>query len=370
MSLGTGANFNGFVPFPSTNAWNTDISNAPLDPNSASIINYIGSSVGLHPDFSSTGFGIPYIVVDSSVTPLVRVNLTDPSESDLMPMPFPGNAPIEGGGGGGDSHVLVVDRNKCWLYEVWLGAFRGGQWSANNSAVWDLQNYDKRPYTWTSADAAGLPILPGLVRYDEVASGIVKHAFRFTLPRTWSAFVSPATHWAGNNSGSPVPMGMRIRLKASKDISGFSAANQAILNAMKKYGLIMADNGSAMYITGAPDSRWNDSDLHALSSITAGDFEIIQMPTEIHSGNVPLGAAPVIHTFTASATAVPTGAAVTLNWDTSNASYVFINPSAGTSVGVVRGTSIVIHPTTTATYILNATNEFGRSTANVTITVQ
>jgi len=165
-------------------------------------------------------------------------------------------------------------------------------------------------------------------------------------------------------------MGMRIRLKASKDVSGFSAANQAILNAMKKFGLIMADNGSAMYVTGAPDSRWNDSDLHALSGITAGDFEVLQMPTEISSSNVPLGPAPVINSFTASATAVSAGTAVTLSWSESNASYLFINPSTGTGVGVVRGTSIIINPSTTATYTLNATNAFGRSTASLIITVQ
>ena len=302
MSVGVGASFGGFVPFPTGNAWNTDISAAPVDANSASIMNYIGLASPLHADFSSTGFGIPYIVVDSTTTPLVRVNLSDPSESDWMPMPFPANAPIEGGGGSGDSHVLVADKNGCWLYEVWLGAFSGGQWSANNAAVWDLLNYNSRPYTWTSADAAGLPILPGLVRYDEVATGAIHHAIRFTVPRTWAAFVAPATHWAATNSGSPIPMGMRVRLKASKDITGFSAANQVILTAMKTYGLILADNGSAMFFTGAPDSRWDDNDLHNLTTVTAADFEVVQMPTEIHSGNVPMGAAPLINSFTASAT--------------------------------------------------------------------
>jgi len=366
MDTGAEASFHGFVPFPISNAWNQDISSSAVDPNSASIINYIGATKPLHPDFDSSGDGIPYIVVDSSVTPLAIMNLADSSESDLMPMPFPANAPIEGGS---DHHVLVVDRNTCWLYEVWEGAFNG-QWSANNSAVWDLQNYDSRILTWTSADAAGLPILPGLVRYDEVSSGAINHALRFTVPSTWAAFVSPATHWAQTNSGSPIPMGMRLRLKAGFDISGFSAENQVILAAMKKYGLILADNGSAIYVTGTSDSRWNDSDLHNLTTVTGSDFEVVQMPTEIHSSNVPTGQSPIINSFTANMTTVSSGAAVTLSWDATNSSYLFVNPSSGTQVGTVRGTSVVVNPTTTTTYTLNATNQFGRATASVTVHVQ
>jgi hypothetical protein len=367
MSLGVHASFNGFVPFPGNNPWNQDISSAAVDPNSDSIINYIGASTTLHPDFDSTGDGIPYIVVDSSVTPLVTINLADSSESDLMPMPFPANAPIEGGS---DHHVLVADRNTCWLYEVWEGAYSGGQWSANNSAVWDLQNYNSRIYTWTSADAAGLPILPGLVRYDEVSAGAIDHALRFTVPATWAAFVSPATHWAQTNSGSPIPMGMRMRLKASFDISGFSAENQVILTAMKKFGLILADNGSAIYVTGAADTRWDDDDLHNLTTVVGSDFEVVQMPTEIDSGNVPTGAAPVIGSFTASPPTVSAGTAVTLTWTAAGASYLFIDPSAGTQVGTVRGTSVVVNPAATTTYTLSATNSFGRDTSSATVTVQ
>jgi hypothetical protein len=367
MSLGAHASFNGFVPFPSNNPWNENISSAPVDPNSSTIISYIGATTPLHPDFDSTGDGIPYIVVDSSVTPPVTVTLADSSESDLMPMPFPADAPIEGGS---DHHVLVADRNTCWLYEVWEGAYSGGQWSANNSAVWDLQNYNNRIYTWTSADAAGLPILPGLVRYDEVTAGAINHALRFTVPNTWAAFVSPATHWAQTNSGSPIPMGMRIRLKASFDISGFSAENQVILTAMKTYGLILADNGSAIYVTGAADTRWDDDDLHNLTSVTGSDFEVVQMPTEIDSGNVPTGAAPVISSFTASPTTVSAGAAVTLTWSTTGASYLFIDPSVGTQVGTVRGASVTVNPAATTTYTLNATNSYGRTTATAAVTVQ
>jgi hypothetical protein len=368
MTTGATGSFNGFLPFPASNAWNQDISGAPVDPNSASIINYIGSSTPLHPDFGSSNAGIPYTVVDSSVTPLVDINLSDSSESDLMPMPFPANAAIESSS---DSHVLVVDRNTCWLYELYAGSFNNSQWSATGSTVWDLQNYEDRPYTWSSADAAGLPILPGLVRYDEVVTaGVVNHAFRFTVPKTWAAFVAPATHWAATNSGSPIPMGLRIRLKASVDISGFSAENQVILTAMKKYGLIMADNGSAIYVTGTTDSRWNDSDLHSLTQITGADFEVVQMPTEISSSNVPIGPSPVINSFTAPATTVSAGTAVTLTWDVTNASYYYVNPSVGTEVGVVRGNSVTVHPSVTTKYTLNATNAFGRTTASVTITVQ
>jgi hypothetical protein len=347
--------------------WNEDISSAAVDPNSGSLINYIGSSAPLHPDFDSSGGGIPYIVVDSSTTPLVNISLPDASESDLMPMPFTSNAPIETGT---DHHVLVLDRNTCWLYEVWEGSWNGTKWSANNSAVWDLQNYNSRVLTWTSADAAGLPIFPGLVRYDEVTSGVINHAFRFTVPNTFAAFVAPATHWAPTASGSPIPMGMRIRLKASFDISGFSAENQVILTAMKKYGLIMADNGSAMYVSGAPDSRWDDDDLHNLTSLTASDFEVVQMGTEITENNVPNGQAPVISTFTASASTVSSGTAVTLSWDATNGSYEYTNPSAGTQVGTVRGASVVVNPTATTTYTLYVSNSYGRATKTVTITVQ
>jgi hypothetical protein len=265
FALGQEASLNGFRPFPDTNPWNQDISTAPVDGNSATIINFIGGNAGLHADFGP-GIGIPYIVVDST-QPNVNVNIGKfAGESDVVPMPVPATAPIEGFPAAGDNHVLVLDKSNCWLYELYQGSFTAGQWSATGSAVWDLQTYNNRPYTWTSADAAGLPIFAGLVRFDEVAAGAIHHAIRFTVPGTQSAFVSPATHWAGNDSTSPIPMGMRLRLKSGFNVSTFSAANQTILNAMKKYGLLLADNGSAMFITGAPDSRWDNNDLHLLGS--------------------------------------------------------------------------------------------------------
>jgi hypothetical protein len=165
-------------------------------------------------------------------------------------------------------------------------------------------------------------------------------------------------------------MGMRMRLKASFDISGFSAENQVILTAMKKFGLILADNGSAIYVTGAADTRWDDDDLHNLTTVVGSDFEVVQMPTEIDSGNVPTGAAPVIGSFTASPPTVSAGTAVTLTWTAAGASYLFIDPSAGTQVGTVRGTSVVVNPAATTTYTLSATNSFGRDTSSATVTVQ
>jgi hypothetical protein len=206
-----------------------------------------------------------------------------------------------------------------------------------------------------------------LVRYDEVAAGQIEHAIRFTLPSSRAAVVLPATHWASNstNANAP-PMGMRLRLKAGYNISGFSTNMQVILNAMKKYGLIMADNGSAMYISGAPDSRWDNDDLHNLGQVPASAFEVIQLNPVYTASTVPQGATPGIASFTASPTSVSSGGSVTLSWNVSNASYVIVSPQAG----AVRGTSVTVHPGQTTTYTLYATNQFGRSTATVTVNVQ
>jgi hypothetical protein len=232
--------------------------------------------------------------------------------------------------------------------------------------VWDLTADEQRPYTWTSADAAGLAIFPGLVRYDEVAAGQIRHALRFTLQSSRAAFIPPASHWAANsNSALAAPMGMRIRLKASVDISSYSAANQVILTALKKYGMIMADNGSSMYISGAPDDNWNNADLHNLGSITASDFEVIQMNPVYTASNVPTGSNPVIASFTASSQLVSAGAPVVLSWNLTGASYVIVSPDAG----AVRGTSVTVAPTQSTTYTLIATNAFGQSTATINIAV-
>jgi hypothetical protein len=374
MSTGQGASLNGFVPFTSSNAWNTDISTAPVDPNSATIIsNWVGS-VNVHPDFGSDPtYGIPYVVVDGSQA-LVKVNLQAyGDESDPGPMPVPANAPVEGGSSStGDRHVLVLDNGNCFLYELYNSTPNSdGSWSADSTAVWDLlgtdlQNNEQRPYTWTSADAAGLPIFPGLVRYDEVAAGKIQHAFRFTLPHTRAAFTPPASHDAANSSDPAAPpMGMRLRLKSSYDISGFDASMQVILTAMQKYGLILADNGSALYVTGAPDSRWG-SDLDSLKTVPASAFEVVLMNPVYTNATAPTGAAPTIGDFTATPQSVSSGGSVTLAWTTSNATYDIVSPG----MGAVRGTSVTVNPTATTTYTLYSTNQYGRTTATVTVTVQ
>src|SRR5213080_1984783 len=312
MIVGQLTSLNGFVPFQSTSLWNTDISTASVDPNSANYINFIGSTVTLHPDFGAGTFhnqtiGIPYQVV-AGTQPKVPVTLgAFFDESDPGPEPIPSNALIEGypKPGNGDRHVLVLEKDGCWLYELYKATLKSGKWSADSAAIWDMTINEQRPYTWTSADAAGLPIFPGLARYDEVAAGKISHALRFTLQQSRAAFIPPASHWAGNSTNSLAPpMGMRIRLKADFDVSSFSANLQVILNALKKYGMILADNGSAMYISGAPDDRWDNNDLHNLGQVTASSFEVVQMSPVYTASNVPQGAAPDIVSFSADSTTV------------------------------------------------------------------
>ena len=375
ISLGQGGSLNGFLPFPADNLWNQNIANATVDPNSAAIINFIGPTDPVHPDFGSGEFdgsiiGIPYIVVDSDQAP-VAINFTAfGDESDPGPMPVPASAPIEGdpNPGNGDRHVLVVDNSNCWLYELYSSFPQSdGNWNVGSAAVWDLTADEQRPLTWTSADAAGLSIFAGLARYDEVASGEIKHALRFTLQNSRAAFTPPASHWAANSTNAnAAPMGMRMRLKSSFDISTFSATNQVILTALQQYGMIMADNGSNMFISGAPDSRWDNDDLHNLDQVTAADFEVVQMNPIYTQSNLPTGAVPAIASFTASPTTVSAGANVTLSWSVTGASYFDLTPQ----IGAIRGNSVVVTPSQTTTYTLNATNEFGRTTSTVTVTVQ
>ncbi len=376
MSLGQGASLNGFVPFPSSNLWNTDISTAPVDPNSANYINYIGSTVTLHPDFGAGEYhhqtlGIPYQIVAGTQALVPIIYGLYPDESDPGPMPIPSNALIEGypKPGNGDRHVLVLDKDGCWLYELYNSSLqkKDGSWKADSSAVWDMTINEQRPYGWTSADAAGLPVFVGLARYDEVAAGAIHHALRFTIPNSQKAFVLPATHWASSTTDpNAPPMGLRLRLKASFDITGFPADDQVILTAMKQYGLILADNGSAMFISGVPDDRWNNNDLNLLKAITTSNFEVVQTGTIYTPANVPTGPAPTISSFTANPPNPAPGQPVTLSWSTSGQIYNLISPQ----VGPVRGTSIIIAPVATTTYTLYSTNQYGRTTASVTVTVQ
>jgi hypothetical protein len=374
MSLGRGASLNGFIPFPADNAWNQDISGASVDPNSDALINFIGASTPMHPDFGAglyggSTIGIPYVVVSGS--PFVNIHFTAyGSESDPGPMPVPHNAPIEGypHPGNGDRHVLVLDRDNCWLYELYHSyPQKDGSWNADSAAVWDLLNDEQRPYTWTSADAAGLPVFAGLARYDEVASGQIQHALRFTLQYSRQAFTPPASHWAPTSTNAlAAPMGMRLRLKATYDISSFPPQSQVILAALKQYGMIMADNGSSMYVSGDPDNRWSNDDLGSLKQVPASEFEVILMDPIYTPANVPQGKAPAITSFTATPPTSHAGQPVVLNWTATGASYFVISPQ----VGAVRGNTVTVYPTVTTTYTLDATNQYNRSKKKVTVTIQ
>jgi hypothetical protein len=281
--LGPGASLNGRRPFPDDNPWNTPVDQTPVDPNSDALIASIGVGAALHPDFGAAynggPFGIPYVVIDSTM-PRVPVSFDYADESDPGPYPIPGNAPIEGGAGStGDRHVLVLDRDRWILYELFAAYPAGAGWHAGSGAVFDLGSNALRPAGWTSADAAGLPIFPGLVRYDEVVEGgAIRHALRFTAQHTRRGYIAPARHFAsGDTSQTRPPMGMRVRLKASVDISQYPASARVILQALRTYGMILADNGSNWFLSGAPDQRWNDTELNALKRITGSDFEVVQM---------------------------------------------------------------------------------------------
>jgi hypothetical protein len=244
----------------------------PVAANSAALIQAIGLDAPVHPDFGSfAGYGIPYTVVGHS-TKRVHVSFDYADESDRSSYPLPAHPHIEGGG---DRHVLLVDRDACKLYELYDATRTGSAWHAGSGAIWNLKSNHLRPNGWTSADAAGLPILPGLVRYDEVAAGVIRHALRFTASRTSNHHIWPARHDAGDNDASLPPMGLRVRLKASVDISGYGRQARVVLQALKTYGMILADNGSPWYISGASNPHFNDDDLHALGKITGADFEVV-----------------------------------------------------------------------------------------------
>jgi hypothetical protein len=286
--------------FPVTNWWNQDVSGAPVDPASAQFIDWISGRTGgssgtlrrLHPDFGPPPYGIPYVVVSGDqprVTPVFGyadesdlgipgvAGYPIPAEARTMPDYIEGG--VAGGGTSGDRHLLVIDRDRWVLYETFATSWNAarGVWEAGSGAIFDLSNNARRPEGWTSADAAGLAILPGLVRYDEVyGTDDITHAFRVTT-RATNGYVWPASHRAGSTSGAP-PLGARLRLKASKDISAFPAELQRIFRAMKRYGLIVADNGSDMYISGTMDARWNNDVLNpAFRALTADDFEVLQL---------------------------------------------------------------------------------------------
>jgi hypothetical protein len=259
---------------PASNVWNRPVSDLPVHPDSARLVRSIGLGDALHPDFSARGrYGIPINVVTRR-TPRRAVRFDYAGESDRIRYPIPARPRIEGGS---DRHLLLLDRDACRLYELFAARRgTGGRWSAGSGAVFDLRSNALRPSGWTSADAAGLPILPGLARHDEVAGAGIHHALRFTAPRTRRAFVHPARHFASDSSDSALPpMGLRVRLRRSVPLAGFGPQARAVLTALKRYGMILADNGSPWYVTGAPNSGWDDDDLHELGRITGADFEVV-----------------------------------------------------------------------------------------------
>jgi hypothetical protein len=260
--------------FPPDNPWNTEIASAPVDARSAAWVRAIGASAPLHPDFGSI-YGIPYATADAT-TPPVPVTFTYAAESDPGPYPIPRGAPVEGNGAG-DAHVLVVDTSACKLYELFAARRAGAGWTAGSGAIFDLRTGALRPAGWTSADAAGLPILPGLARYEEAAAGEIRHALRFTAPRTMQGYVFPARHWASTITDPAYPpMGARARLKPSVDLSALGPQARAVARALQRYGMILADNGSSWFAGGAPDPRWDDDDLHALGTLHGSDFEFVE----------------------------------------------------------------------------------------------
>lgn len=283
--------FSGRALFPGDNWWNQDVSRAPLDSQSNAFIDFIGRTRTLHPDFGPPPYGIPYVGVSGSQARVPVTFVSYGSESDSAfrgetGYPIPDQARTEpnfieggvpGGGSDGDRHLIVVDRDRWVLFELFATRWNNGRWQAGSGAIFDLNANGRRPEGWTSADAAGLAILPGLVRYEEAASGReIRHAFRVTV-RATNGYVWPASHRAGSTTGA-LPMGARLRLKASKNISGYPAYIQRIFRAMQTYGVIVADNGSDMYISGAMDGRWNNDELNpAFRSLTAGDFEVVQL---------------------------------------------------------------------------------------------
>jgi hypothetical protein len=364
--------------FPADNIWNTPINTLPVDTTSTNVfLNAVGAGRTMHADFGSglwegADIGIPYTVVSGGQTPVEIIYTAYGDESDPGPFPIPMDAPIEGAPNvNGDRHVLVVDDTNCRLYELYRAFPVGNTWYADSGAEYDLNSHNLRPLNWTSADAAGLPILPGLVRYEEILDGSINHAIRFTLQRTADGYVWPARHEAGSYSFSQyLPMGARLRLKASFDISGFDPTVQIILQAMKTYGIIVADNGSNMYFSGAPDSRWNNAALHQFHNITAGNFEVVDtcsLQVSANSGQAQVGANPPPNNCTSSPSGgnqfLPTGATNVAygnplyQWmDLPGAQYYYllINNSAGAQVvnevvsdaGNCNGDTCSLDPTT------------------------
>jgi hypothetical protein len=280
-AIAAAATVGGCPVFPADNPWNQRVDRLPVLGSSDAIVRSIGLDDTMHADFGSGlweggPIGIPFVTVGGS-QPKVRVSFDYADESDRGPYPLPGGAPIEGGrNADGDRHVIVVDRKRCRLYELFGAYTHGSAWSAGSGAIWNLRSNRLRPRGWTSADAAGLPILPGLARYGEVKHGQIDHALRFTADRTRRAFIYPARHFASDLTDPNLPaMGQRLRLKRGFDVSRFPRQARVVLKALKRYGMILADSGSSWYLSGAPDPRWSNHQLHTLHQVPGSAFEVV-----------------------------------------------------------------------------------------------
>ena len=277
----TGSKVGGCQVFPTNNPWNQNVSKLPVRSDSASLVRRISATGGhtvLHPDFGGGGaYGIPFKVVPATQTRWPIHYTAYGNESDPGPFPIPSNAPVEGGSSStGDRHVIVVQQSTCHLFELYRAFWRGNRWDAASGANWNLASNKLRPLGWTSADAAGLPILAGLARYNEVQAGVINHALRFTVAATQHGYILPATHSASSSTDTTLPaMGMRFRLNSNYDLSRFHGQSLVILRALKQYGMIVADNGSSWYITGAADPRWNDDDLNQLKTVPGSAFQAV-----------------------------------------------------------------------------------------------
>jgi len=384
ISLGTNGSLNGFVPSPD-DAWHTDISKAEVDPNSNTFMVTNESDLAgyhLHPDFGSN-FGIPYNVVDTSIDTAKYPQEPVPmlqyaSDSDLTYYPVRAGLQVEDNPAncsaiGGDQHLIIIDRHSCTNYEMYQAQTCNGAWTAGNGLLFDLTDTEHRPYGLTSADASGLSVFEGLIRYDEILDGAIKHAIRFTTNWTQNnnsggSFVAPATHAAGTLWGTDDVLGMRIRLKADFDISSYSETNKIILRAMKKYGLMLTDNGSKLFFQGTADPRWNDNDLVNLENVTSSDFEVIKLPTVYDSSSAPAGDLPVISNLTASPETVAAGGSVTITANVSGETYNYLS-EPGVATGAIFRGSLTVMPEKTTVYTLTSRNIYGTTQATVTVTV-
>jgi hypothetical protein len=372
--------------FPADNIWNTPVDQLPVSPNSSTYINTIGAAKTVHPDFGTVyngaPNGIPFITVPGSQTKY-PVTFQYASESDPGPYAIPLTAPIEGGSQStGDRHAIAIDTDNCILYELYAAYPQTSSWQAGSGVIFNLKSDNLRTATWTSADAAGLPIFPGLVRYDEVLAGAIHHALRFTVPQTQKAYVWPARHYASSLTGTQYPpMGVRFRLKASFDISGFSAANQVILQALKKYGMMIADNGSAWYLSGAPDSRWSDDDLHNLSKLGGSDFEVVDVTplmvnpnsAQAMQSNVTVSVTPATASVQVNATRQFTSTVTNtsnpaVNWSVNGA--IGGNSAVGwiSLAGLYTAPAVVPSPATVTIEAASQSNPAAFATASLTIT--